>query len=133
LVLGNGKLTVPRGVLIMSPTISMHRDTKQWDQPNDFTPERWLTPGTEFAESGQDGKSRVYKWTPFSDGWRDCVGQNFARLTYMAGLATLLGQFHFDLAPSMGTAQDVVDNSKMSFTWAPGDTGLWMQCKPRAA
>ncbi len=47
------------------------------------------------------GGSRPLRFFPFGLGARECVGQGLAKLNYTATLATLLGYFHFKLAPEV--------------------------------
>mgnify|MGYP001055792437 CR=1 FL=1 len=44
---------------------------------------------------------RALRFLPFSSGPRDCIGQNLAKLNYMATLAVLLGRYRLRLAPEV--------------------------------
>jgi len=68
-----------------------HRDSRFYDDPDTFRPERWLnglaqrlTPGAYF---------------PFGDGPRRCIGQGFAMLEGAVVLGTLAQRFRFGLVP----------------------------------
>ncbi|GAB4815786.1 hypothetical protein N2152v2_002832 [Parachlorella kessleri] len=72
---------------------------------------------------------RALRWLPFSAGPRDCLGQNMAKMNYMATLAVLLGRYRFRLAPEMegpGGVQEVI-----KLTLQPA-SGIPMLCTPRA-
>lgn len=38
---------------------------------------------------------------PFAEGARDCLGQNLAKTSLIATIATLVSHLHFDLAPQV--------------------------------
>ena len=38
------------------------------------------------------------RYMPFAEGARDCLGQNLAKTSLIATIATLLSHLHFDLA-----------------------------------
>jgi cytochrome P450 len=60
----------------------MHRHPRLWDQPNDFTPERWL---------GVNADPRAYM--PFGLGPRTCIGRRFALIESRAALVEILRRF----------------------------------------
>jgi cytochrome P450 len=45
--------------------------------------------------------AKVKRFYPFSEGRRDCIGQALAKTNYTAVLASLLGRFHFEMAPEV--------------------------------
>jgi cytochrome P450 len=49
--------------------------------------------------------AKTKRFLPFSDGRRDCIGQALAKTNYTAVLASLLGRFHFELAPEVRYGQ----------------------------
>lgn len=61
LVLGDGKLTIPRNTTIWIPLGLPHASSAVYDQPDHFLPERWLQPNAEYMpKSGTtDRKSRT--------------------------------------------------------------------------
>jgi fatty acid synthase len=75
--------------------------------------------------------AKVKRFLPFSDGRRDCIGQALAKTNYTAVLASLLGRFHFELAPEVGGAAGVRATEHMAITLKPG-AGLRMLCRPRS-
>lgn len=42
------------------------------------------------------------RYMPFAEGPRDCLGQNLAKTSLLASLATLIAHLHFDLADRVG-------------------------------
>jgi cytochrome P450 len=59
---------------------AVHRDTRFYDQPGQFTPERWLT-----------GRASAHKfgYVAFGAGGRRCLGETFAMTALSAVLPTL--------------------------------------------
>lgn len=64
--------TIPKNTVITSNLYYIHHDPKVWGDPENFRPERFLSP---------DGK--VFKkheaLMPFSTGRRQCIGESLAR------------------------------------------------------
>ncbi|KAG8158307.1 hypothetical protein KVR01_012068 [Diaporthe batatas] len=77
---------VPRGTCVSVENFSLSYDTRYWEEPESFRPERWLGAGLE-----HDNKMAHH---PFSEGTRSCIGKNLAYLELRILLASLV--FHFD-------------------------------------
>lgn len=128
-----GSYTIPAGTLIICPFDAIHHNKLNWDDPDAFKPERWEGTGTEFLpgtgreESGEGGTKR---YMPFSVGPRQCIGQSLAHMMHDVGVAVLLSQFTFQLAPKMGGAAGVEATEINRLTLQPG-AGLWMNAIPR--
>ena len=60
------------GFLVWDNPQAIHRDPKYWPRPDDFIPERWLV--------APDDPLHPIKgaWRPFSQGPRNCIGQELA-------------------------------------------------------
>ncbi|KAK9820314.1 hypothetical protein WJX72_008814 [[Myrmecia] bisecta] len=145
-VLLGGKVLVPRGTIIWMPTHALQHTPANWEQPDEFLPERWLDPGTEFAKGstssckGEDaeddtaeeiaGIRRPRRYIPFSLGARSCVGQTLANMNLTATLAQLLGYFSFRLADEMGGPEGVLAAERVSLT-VSSVKGMKMHCIPR--
>jgi len=65
---------------------ALHRDDRWYGRPDDFRPERWL----------DDEPQRPFTYMPFGTGPRMCIGQHFAMMEAVLGLAVILRQFGFD-------------------------------------
>jgi cytochrome P450 len=63
----------------------LHRDARWYSQPNEFRPERWL----------KEEPQRAFTYLPFGIGPRLCMGQHFAMMETVLGLATMLRQFRW--------------------------------------
>lgn len=83
--------TVPKGSFaFVSPYVS-HRNEKYFPEPTKFDPDRWLP---ECVESRPQ-----YSYFPFGVGPRACIGQSFAWMEAILGLATVARQWRFRLDP----------------------------------
>ncbi|KAK9801866.1 hypothetical protein WJX73_003752 [Symbiochloris irregularis] len=132
-----GKLHLPRGTLLWVPHHAIQNTSFNWDQPDKFLPERWLEKGQEYADvsklrlpaewyegmgvgtgtplpsSAEDctgaPSCTAKRYMPFAEGPRDCLGQNLAKTSLLASIATLVAHLHFDLADRMqGPAGSVI-------------------------
>jgi cytochrome P450 len=77
-----GGWVVPRGAQVLTPVWAIHRDARWYDDPETFAPQRWL--------DGLAERLPKYAYLPFGGGARVCVGNHFATLEAVLGLATLL-------------------------------------------
>lgn len=95
-----GRQAIKAGALGASPVLEgtelwlcihrLHRDPRWYPQPDEFRPERWL----------DEQPKRAFTYLPFGIGPRICIGQHFAMMETVLGLATILRQFRFGDASS---------------------------------
>ncbi|KAM0937531.1 putative cytochrome P450 [Dioscorea sansibarensis] len=89
-----GNLTIPAGVDVEMPIISVHHDPKQWGENFDrFEPSR-------FAEGVSKSSKHPMAYMPFMLGPRICLGMNFAMIEAKIVLATVLQNFAFVISPA---------------------------------
>ena len=69
----------------------VHRDTRWFDAPLEFRPERW--------ESGLAKQLPRFAYFPFGGGPRQCIGNTFALMEASVVLATVGQKFRFALVP----------------------------------
>ena len=79
----------PGTVVIVSPWVS-HHQTRWFEEPEAFRPERWL----------DEDPRRTHKGTyfPFGGGRRVCIGEHFALMEMQLLLATVVSRFRLDRA-----------------------------------
>ncbi|KAH8407636.1 hypothetical protein KR222_008526 [Zaprionus bogoriensis] len=82
--LANG-LILPKYSQITLHVFDIHRNTKYWDSPDEFRPERF------FPENSKD--RHIYAYIPFSAGQRNCIGQKYALLEIKTLLIVVLKKF----------------------------------------
>lgn len=62
---------VAAGTEVVIDACAIHRDPKNWKNPDDFVPER-------FGEGGGQEDHEGLTWVPFGNGSRQCLGMNFS-------------------------------------------------------
>ena len=72
----------PKGTQILIAPWVLHRDSRHYENPDEFRPERWL--------DGLAQRLPRYAFLPFGGGPRICVGNNLAMLETTLCLATIL-------------------------------------------
>jgi cytochrome P450 len=82
-----GGMAITRRTRVHIATFALHRNTRLWDNPNAFDPDR-------FAPDQTKARSR-YAFIPFGGGPRVCIGASFAMIEAAVILATLVRAFRF--------------------------------------
>lgn len=83
-----GLLFIPERTQVLINSWILHRNTKLWDHPNTFMPERFF--GDARAKIGR------FQYLPFGAGERVCIGQRFAMQEAIIILVHLMRKFRFD-------------------------------------
>lgn len=86
-----GGYCFPTETVFLLPTFVTQRDSRYFDDPLAFRPERWL--------DGLTPESLGFRYFPFGGGPRRCIGQGFALMEAGLVLATLASRFRFRLVP----------------------------------
>jgi cytochrome P450 len=86
-----GGFPIPKKSLVLASQFVMHRDSRFWENPNEFQPERWKKLSIKEA-----GNRFIY--FPFSKGVRSCIGESFAWMEGVLLLATLGRKWRLKLA-----------------------------------
>ncbi|KAH8273463.1 hypothetical protein KR018_002460 [Drosophila ironensis] len=81
-----GKLTIPKGTAINCLIYMLHRDPKNFPEPEKFDPERFLL---------NEKQMHPFAFAGFSAGPRNCIGQKFAMLELKTSLSMLLRSYRF--------------------------------------
>lgn len=103
----------------MIPIWSLHRDTENFSNANEFKPERFSENGStkSYKEKGQ--------FIPFGDGPRQCLGMRFATAQSKAAIIGIVK--NFDMSLSSKTRNPYVLDPK-SFVSKPTG-GIWITLK----
>jgi len=86
-----GGYDFPTGSTMLMSQWVMHRDSRFYDAPDAFRPERWLDGLADRLPAGA--------YFPFGDGPRRCIGQGFAMLEAAIVIGTLAQRFEFRRVP----------------------------------
>lgn len=81
---------IPGNTNVSIAAYTAHRDTSIFDDPESFSPNRWLAKGSD------ELKERLASFIPFSAGTRGCIGRNVTNLMQGTAISTLV--YHYDFA-----------------------------------
>jgi cytochrome P450 len=93
-----GPFRIPKGWTVEVSQWLMHRDSRFWNQPDRFIPERW--------ENGLAERLPRFAYFPFGGGPRTCIGGAFAMLEAVLVLATIARRFAFEPAEGHAVKPD---------------------------
>lgn len=80
-------LLIPKGTVVMVPSIVLQRDATFWPEPEEFHPER-------FSKENKDSIN-PYIYLPFGTGPRNCIGMRFALMNMKLAVVRVLQNFTF--------------------------------------
>lgn len=84
-----GGFHVPAKTQMFISQYVVHRDPRFFDDPETFSPERWLDGSTDDLPK--------FAYFPFGGGPRLCIGQSFAKMEAALLLATIARRFELEL------------------------------------
>ncbi len=87
-----GEYDIPKGSLIIISPYVAHRDSRFWENAEEFIPERWFDQSVK--EAGQK-----FIYFPFSKGVRSCIGESFAWMEGVLLIASLARKWKLRLLP----------------------------------
>lgn len=79
------------GVVVILPTWVVQRDSRWFEEPEAFRPERW--------EDERTRRNPRYAYFPFGGGPRQCIGNGFAMMEACLLLAAIAQRFRLTLVP----------------------------------
>ncbi|EFA09240.1 cytochrome P450 9e2 [Tribolium castaneum] len=112
-------LHLEKNTNVIVPIFGIHRDAKNFPEPNRFDPER-------FSDENK-ANIRPYTYLPFGAGPRNCIGSRFALLETKALFFHLLSKF--EITPVEQTQIPIQLNRK-SFNMT-AENGFWLGLKRR--
>ncbi|CAB4030791.1 steroid 17-alpha-hydroxylase 17,20 lyase-like [Paramuricea clavata] len=83
---------IPKNTNVVININEIHHDPKEWPEPNEFNPERFLDSDGKFV-----GWTTKHAFMPFGLGRRECLGQLFARIVMFTFASTLLHLYKIEL------------------------------------
>ncbi|XP_059618987.1 probable cytochrome P450 28d1 [Phlebotomus argentipes] len=111
---------VDKGMQILIPTYSLHRDPEYYDQPDKFMPERF---------NPEHGGVKAYRdkgvFFPFGDGPRICLGEKFAMAQVKAAIVAIVKSF--EISVNAKTKTPLALDAKQYISYPIG--GLWLDFK----
>ncbi|UNI22116.1 hypothetical protein JDV02_008036 [Purpureocillium takamizusanense] len=79
---------IPGGTIVSVPTWAIHRDSRNWERPDDFVPERWEKMSTNTAP-----------YIAFQRGPFSCAGKNLAIMELRMVISRIVLRYRIAFAP----------------------------------
>ncbi|XP_055692985.1 probable cytochrome P450 28a5 [Lutzomyia longipalpis] len=113
-------MPIEKGYNIIIPSYSINRDSRYFEDPEKFNPDRF---------SPEKGGAKIYGdkgiFLPFGDGPRKCMGMNFGKAQLKAGIIAVIEEFEIEVDNK--TPKEFVLNPKEI---CPGVVGkIWLRFK----
>ena len=86
----SGGYDIPKGTDIFINHFALHHDPKEWENPEQFNPERFL-------EADGTSKAKPKAWLPFSAGRRACLAEKIAKTEIFMIWVGILQKFKITL------------------------------------
>lgn len=83
---------IPKGMIVLLDILRLHRHPDHWENPEEYNPLR-------FHPTNAEGR-HPYAYVPFSAGYRNCIGQNFALNEVKMVIASIISRFQVTLDES---------------------------------
>ncbi|XP_047471897.1 cytochrome P450 2L1-like [Penaeus chinensis] len=109
--------TIPKGSIINSAAASIHFDSRYWDQPEKFLPERWLDKDGKFCTKREG-------FLPFGVGKRVCLGESLARMETLIFFAAVFKNFTISSPP--GILLDITPNPNQPMFHIPRKQDIYI-------
>ncbi|XP_003409011.1 steroid 17-alpha-hydroxylase/17,20 lyase [Loxodonta africana] len=103
-----GEFTIDKGTNVIINLWALHHSEKEWHQPDQFMPERFLDP------TGCQLISPTLSYLPFGAGPRSCLGEILARQELFLFLSWVLQRFDLEV-PDDGQLPSLEGNPKAVF------------------
>lgn len=104
--IADSDMVIEEGTQILISVTGPQYDTKYYDQPNRFMPERF----TDDTNVNKNSLERPY--LSFGDGPRNCIGMRLGKMQSKIGVCLLLRKFAFELG-NQHIGKDLVLDPKM--------------------
>ena len=86
-----GEYTIPAGSSILFSQYVMHHDSRYYEEPEQFNPDRWT--------AGFKTRLPRFSYFPFGGGIRGCIGESFAWMEGTLIIATIAQKWTMRLVP----------------------------------
>ncbi|KAJ9649339.1 hypothetical protein H2199_000114 [Coniosporium tulheliwenetii] len=110
-----GDTFIPGDAIVQIPYHTIFRDERNFEQPDDFIPERWTT--------RKELVRNAAVFVPFSIGRYSCIGKQLGLMEIRYVVAQVVRRYNVELAPAQ-TLEAFLDSKKDTFTLALGPLDL---------
>jgi hypothetical protein len=83
---------IPKGTFVVLNLSQVHKDEREWPEPEKFKPERFLDHGGKFI-----GWNKLHGFLQFGIGRRECPGQTLGRITLFSFASMILHRHKIEL------------------------------------
>ena len=88
---------IPKGTFVIQNIKYAHLDLKEWREPDQFEPERFLDSDGSFV-----GWTKLHGFVPFGIGRRECAGSSLAKIMMLVFASTLMHRYKLEIPEGSG-------------------------------
>ena len=83
---------IPKGTFVIQNIKYAQLDPKEWPEPDQFKPERFL-----HSDGGFVGWTKLHGFIPFGIGRRECAGSSLAKVMMLVFASTLMHRYKLEI------------------------------------
>lgn len=108
------EVVIEKGTQVLLPIIAAQRDSKHYQDPNEFIPERF----SDESKASPEFSKRPY--FPFGEGPRVCIGMRLGKMMTKLALAVMLEKYSYEFSDDQKKRKLVIAPETFIMTMTPG-------------
>ncbi|CAL9248114.1 unnamed protein product [Arabidopsis halleri] len=123
-----GEFYIPEKKMLLVNSYAIMRDPHNWEDPDEFKPERFLAS----SRSGQEDekRERALKYIPFGSGRRGCLGEDLAYVFLATAVGMMVQGFEWQIKEEKVNMEEAVVGMSLAMSHPPKFTPIARTLNP---